>query len=186
MSFEAKDSFKEMLAQLNFYGPEILKDVRMAVSFWGTPSTEKKHELTGVAEDVVFDGAWIPTQQDQNRASATGDMFCQKVSLFHVNIQATKDWMNLGGQGFTETNAGMLTLGVYSMLTGNDFQQIAMFECDTACAMEYNTKGQLDFLCTGAISWSARCKTLTGTTSKQDWAGAWNNTTVGEGGGGGE
>lgn len=171
--------FIGMLMQDNFYGPTISKDVRMAFRFEGIPATSKKHQLKGITEDVACNGADIPTQQGQNRAASIGDMFFQSVVIGGANLQATKDWLDLGGQGYTEANKGKLTIGMYSMLTGNEFQQIGCFECDSACAVQYDTNGNIHFLCTGAISWAAKCKTLTGDSTKQDWAGAWNNTTVG-------
>ena len=170
--------FIGMLMQDYFYGASIAKDVRMVFSFKGTPSTEKEHDLKGIQEDVSCDGANIPTQQDQNRAPSIGDRFLQFVTVMGANLQATKDWMNLGGQGYTEAKKGKLTIGVYSMLSGNEFVQIAIWECQSACAVSYDTNGTIQFLCTGKISWAAKCKTLTGDSTKQDQAGAWNNSTV--------
>jgi hypothetical protein len=88
--------------------------------------------------------------------------------------------MNIEGHGYSEANSGKLTIGVYSLLHMKKFIQIAMFECSAACPVSYSTTGKIVFHCTDQIRWAAKCNTYLADPTKQDWAGSWNNTTVGK------
>jgi hypothetical protein len=185
---EPQDNFIKMLEGETFYGE--FKDIRVAFSFDGTPSTEgeeqHKHTLENIEEDVMCKGAYVPFKQADNRAPSAGSKFFQNVVVVKTEILATKDWMSLGGQGYSAENKGKLAIAAYGLFTGGEFKEMGRWECEDACPTKYDpVTGNIFFLCTGAILWVAKCNTNTSDDTKQDWALDWNNATLGSGGDGG-
>ena len=156
-----------------FYGSKICKDLKVVFSFQGIPSTTKINKFNGITLDVLCNAVNIPTQQNQNKVLPQRDHMFQYVNIYDSDLPHKK-WMNLN-QGYAKANQGKLTIGVYSMLDGKKYQQIGLFECDSAVVTHSDAVGNMEFLCTGKIYWSANCKTLTDNDSKTNWYCEWDN-----------
>jgi len=164
-------------ANQSFYGRQIGEDIRVGFSFNGKPTININQRFNFLDGNTPCTSASAPLQANEELVGSTKNNLFQSVRIVGAHFKETQLWADLGRKGYSEEDAGVLTVSIYSQLANGQFDQIFTWTALKACPVEYDEESSIiTFLCTGEISWSAPCNTLTKDPNRHNLVGSWNNT----------